>query len=243
MPEHWQLMDDILAGIMKAIAEKKPYSHRLLLYGPPGTGKTHYLYHRFVEILGGNKDLVYMDTAQEDKPADALLGSWLPTKSGVWEFVLGYAPQAFSRGAIIINEIDKASMAYQTECHRIGDDLSIAMIRVPDGRVFVPHDHFLFGATMNGTPEDLPEPLADRFDIKVFIKTPHPDAIAMLSEDLRDLVEKAYSNPEKVDVTMREFLSFDKNRRLIGDERAGKVVFGDQWNDINAAIRLSRGGK
>ena len=239
LPEWWQLADDILSSIVSQMKKSGDSLNRMLLYGPPGTGKTYFAWLKMLELMEGDESRVYMDTAQEDKPADSLLGSYIPEKAGQWVFTLGYGPLAFQNGVMIINELDKAGVPYLTECYKIGDDRKIAMIRTPDGKVFKPNERFCFIATMNGKPDDLPEALADRFDVKIFIKSPHPEAIASLSEDLRPVCEKAYSNPDKVDITFREFRSFDRLRKVIGDERAGKGVFGSQWNDIKSTIKLS----
>ena len=242
MTEWWQLAEDVISSVVEQAKAGGDVIHRILLYGPPGTGKTFFAWSKLVELLG-DESKVYMDTAQEDKPADSLLGSYIPEKSGSWVFTLGYGPNAFEHGALVVNEIDKASIPYMTECYKIGDDRKIALIRTPDGRVFKPNPKFMFIATMNGMPEDLPEALLDRFDIKIYIKSPHPEAINSLSPDLRELVVSAYGNPEKVDMTFREFRAFDRLRKILGDEKAGQGVFGKQWNDIKSAINLRKAEK
>jgi hypothetical protein len=233
MPDCWVLAKECMETISK---DPVNALHRILFYGAPGTGKTTTAWMFMVTMFP--QERIFMDTAQDDKPADVLLGHHV-IKGTSFEFVLGYAPESFVDGALIINEIDKASIPYQTELYRVLDDKGIAMIRTPDGRNFRPHDKFICVATMNGTPEELPEALADRFDIKIKINMPHPDAIMSLSEDLWDIVQKAYSNDE-VATTFRQFKAFDRLRKFISDTKAGKAVFGDQWNEIDTAIKLNK---
>jgi MoxR-like ATPase len=211
--------------------------HRILLYGKPGTGKTT----TAIKTANSNEGY-YSVTLNEDSTVAELFGMWMPKGPGEFAFVPGVGIRAWLEGTLlVINEIDHAAGSVMTILHALLDDKEIASLTIPIGHgeftTVRPHKMFRAIATMNGKPEDLDEALADRFDIKLEILEPHPDAIAKLPEDLRTLAKNAYSSHNR-NITYREIVAYSKLREVIGRDEA-LFVFGELRNDVKSALAIS----
>ena len=173
-------------------------------------------------------------------------GAFMPAKDGSFQWVNGSALKAWegngvNGGRLIVDEIDKAS----------GDvfALLLAMLDSPEsaswenpesGRVHRPREGF--SAVMTTNIEDmreLPMALADRFPVRIRINAPHPTALEKLSHDLRDYaVRMADAGNRRI--SLRTFMSFDKLRKQLGDERSARIIFGDRAESIMDAIAVDK---
>lgn len=207
-----------------------------LLFGPPGTGKTTAAHNAAKQT--GQK--VYSLTMTDETPAAELRGHYLP-KGGEWPWVHGPAVNAFIEGGmLILNEIDKASDDTHDFLHALLDDSNTACITLPTGETITPHDNFRCIATMNGTPTELPDAISDRLSAAIFIRSPHPDAIQALPEDLREAAANSVGNDddENRPATLRRWMAFANLRDSCGEEIAAKTVFANRATEILDVLRL-----
>jgi len=211
--------------------------HRSILYGKPGTGKTY----NACKLATDKGEEYYSVTLNEESSVSEILGMWVP-KGKEFVFQPGVAIRAWLEGKLlVINEIDKASGSVLTVLYAILDDKAIAGLTIPDNKgSFVnvkPAEGFRAIATMNGTLDDLPLALADRFDMRINITEPHPDAIALLPADLQQIARNAYSAKDTV-VSMRDFIAFAKLREAVGSDDALAAVFGDKAAEMGAILKV-----
>ena len=220
-------------GIEKAIAGTR----LILLYGPPGTGKTS----AAINAAKSLKLRVFNVTLTDETPAAELRGHYLPA-GNEWKWQHGPAVVPFIEGGmLVLNEIDKASDDTLDFLHGLLDDSSMANITLPTGETIFPHENFRVVATMNGSPRDLPTAIQDRFAPAVFIRSPHPDAIASLPEDLRTAAENSAGNDQDPDrpATLRRWKAFAAMRDTCGEDIAAQTVFGHRATEILDALRLA----
>lgn len=225
-----------VAATQWSIAETVlPHCSRTLLYGPPGTGKTT------AGNLVASEDIeVYNVTLTEEMPAAELRGHYVP-KGGEFIWVDGPAMQAYRNGGrLVLNEIDRGSADALIFCYALLDDPGISRITLPTGESVRPHENFSVVATTNGEPSDLPEALQDRFDVRIYIDKPHPNAMLTLPEDLRKHAHNAVSGAGESRVSFRQWKAFAKLRDLVGEEIASKAVFSNRATAILDTIKLSR---
>jgi len=208
--------------------------HRILLYGVAGTGKTT---SACKTATNGH----YNITVHEDSSVADILGMWIP-KGKEFKWQDGVAIKAWTEGKLlVINEIDHASGAVLTKLLAILDDISVAHLALPNGKVVKPHKDFKIIATMNGDLSDLPTALVDRFDLRLEIDLPHPKALEKLDEQYRTFIENEYKS-KRSNVSFREMLAFQKLRAILGDS-AFEVVFGKVGKDVKHALQLGTRGK
>jgi len=200
----------------------------VLLYGPPGTGKT---------TAATTSDAVSL-TLTEDTSVQELIGHYVP-KGSEFAWHDGPATTAWRQGRrLVLNEVDKAAGSVLTALLALLDDVSIARLTLPTGETIRPLLTYTVVATSNiETPEELPEPLRDRFDASILIDTPHPVAIAKLPQDLQQVCVNAYRSRDSK-ISYRKLLSYSKIRELVGAEDAAKAVFGRDYQDVLAALKL-----
>lgn len=203
----------------------------MLLYGPPGTGKTS----KACKTV--DKKGYYNITLNEESSVSEILGMWIPKgKEFVWSDGVGI--RAWKEGKLlVINEIDKASGSVLTQLHALLDERHMARLTIPSGETVRPKAKFKVIATMNGNVQDIPEALADRFELKLNITKPHQDLINLLPNDLHGLVDSAYSK-DTLSISFREILSFSKLRETLGDD--AYMVFGKLAGDVKAALSLGK---
>lgn len=210
------------------------HSRSLLLYGPPGTGKSALAHHP-------NGHPIYSLNFSEDGIGSKLEGIWRPAK-GDWEYVLGHGSRAWSNpGRLVIDELDRGSPDQISLMYRFLDSHEGAQITLPGGDTLTPHPEFQCVATMNGTPDSLPEALVDRFEVKLFINEPNPKAIARFPEKLRNMIAESCMKPiPEQRVGLRAWTAFFKLANKMRDEEgAAALVFGNRANDILAGVKLA----
>jgi len=201
---------------------------RVLLWGPPGTGKTT------IANVYGKPDEVFNIYLTEETPAAELRGHFIP-KGDEWVWNHGPAIKAWLHGKrLVINEINSASGDALDFLLAVLDDKSIAGITLPNGEKVKPHVGFHCIATMNGTPEDLPEALADRFSVRFHVRQAHPKAISSLPQDLLEVAKAKM----KTKPSVRSWQEFAALRQNAGDEVAAFAVFQNEAAAVLDAIKL-----
>ena len=201
------MMSDNLADMsswdkLKAVIS---VSDRILLYGRAGTGKT-YQANRYGLKKGQS---TYNITLTADSTATELMGHYIATADGGFRWKDGNGVRAFKEGSrLVINEIDHAGADVQTFLHALLDDKEFAGFNLPnDEAEFVkPMPNFQCVATMNGVPEDLPEPLADRFPVKLHIDDVHKEALNSLQPRLKAI----YLDTDQANTSVRRWIELQK---------------------------------
>lgn len=238
--------------IWERVEKALTVSHRTLLYGPPGTGKTT------IGFAGGANPLII--SLHDETTVAELIGHFVPVGDRfIWLDGPGLA--AWRQGRrLILDEIDLASGGVLSVCRGLLNDPSTAAMSIPDKSMagmseeaiaelilsgggletVTPAPGFSCLATMNGVPEDLDEPLLERFDAKYEIKSPHPDAVRALPEDLRGAARKtvALTGPRRIGI--RPWKAFAHLRDHLGEEAAAEAVFGPRAGDVMDGLRLAR---
>jgi MoxR-like ATPase len=216
LPKCWKHAQDALeAGI-----------DRLLFYGPPGVGKT------FAGLTYGDvRNGVWKVNCTEDMTTADVTGHWMPDGDGTWSWRDGGATNALrSGGRLILDEVDKASGDVLATLLAVTDsDGSIALDHPGlNGAVRASAGYSVVCTTNVEDIGELPEALADRFPVRIRINEPHPDALLLLSHDLRDYARRAADlGPRRI--SLRSFMAFDKLRKSLGDQGyAAEIVFGEK---------------
>lgn len=219
------------------LAEKVlPHTPRVLLYGVPGTGKSHFALTKGLEE---NQD-VFSLTLTEETPAAEIRGHYVPKGQ---EFVFHYGPgiEAWKNGArLVINEIDHASGDLMSILLAVLDDPELACLTLPNGETVKPQGPVKYVATMNGVPKDLPDPLQDRFDVKINCDRIHPGALTRLPADLRGPAAGTVVIPDSRGASVRVWLSFANLREKLGEEIAGMACFPENWDEVKTALKLAK---
>lgn len=229
----WDRLDKVLsAGI-----------DRVILFGPPGTGKT-FAGLNMGDIHGGSHRLV----CTEDMTTADVCGSFMPDKAGGFSWVAGSALKAWNGngtngGRLVADEIDKASGDVFATLLAFLDSPESASWEHPEtGVVYRPRNGF--SAVMTTNVEDLrelPDALLDRFPVRIRINEPHPNAVALLSQDLRGIATRlADAGGERI--SLRSFFAFDKLRSSLDIEEASAIIFGNRAESILDAIRVDSVG-
>ena len=229
MDNCWELAEQVIGN-----------SDRVLLYGVPGTGKS---YQASLHNLKEEQEVV-TSTLTEDGSAMELRGHFIPNDKGSMDWLHGTAISAWLQGArFVINEIDHASSDVLTFLYGILDDKEFAGMTLPNKKQqFVkPSDEFNVVATMNGTPETLPEALADRFPVKINIDKIHPSALKLIPTQYRDACESMSIISDSARRTsIRSWAEFSKLQEFMTEENSAKVVFQDKYQDILDTIELTK---
>lgn len=222
----WELFDKVVGT-----------SDRILLYGIPGTGKTY----QATKVNVPTDKEVYSTTLTIDSTASEMIGHYIPNDTGTFDWNDGVAIKAWREGTrLVINEIDHAGPDVSSVLHAILDDADIARLTLPNKKkeTVTPSKGFSVIATMNGTPDMLPEALADRFGVKININSVHPDAIKSLPERYRSV----YSERDDNDIppSIRSWKEFSKLVDAGVDLRSSATVcFGNDYaEDVVEAIEL-----
>jgi len=223
----WKLLEDVIS-----------YTPRILLYGIPGTGKT---FQANTLGLRENQE-VYNITLTHDSTAAELMGHYVATDSGGFEWLDGVGVRAWKEGArLVINEIDHAGVDVMTFLHALLDDPKFAKFTLPnrDKEVVRPAEGFQVVATMNGVPADLPDALRDRFPVNLGINEVHPSALESLPKKLQSV----YQDYNEGNFSVRKWSAFaellDKGCEL---PTAASVVFTDNCADIIDALTEDNDG-
>lgn len=211
-----------------------------LLFGPPGTGKT-------TAAINAARDLkvsVYNVTLTDETPAAELRGHYLPA-GAEWKWQDGPALSAYRNGGILVlNELDHASGDALDFLHNLLDDPNASRITLPSGETVFPHDDFRAVATMNSHYNDLcvdRPAVGDRFAVAIEVLIPHPDAVAALPEDLREVAANSAGSDLSDDrpATLRRWKAYGNLRETIGETDAAIAVFAHRAAEVCDAVKLA----
>jgi MoxR-like ATPase len=233
LPQCWADVENALnAGI-----------DRLILFGPPGTGKT-YAGLNLGDVNAGAYRLI---CTEEMTNAD-VTGHYKPNAQGAWAWQEGSAIKAWQGdgqrgGRLVIDEIDKAGGDVFATLLAMTDSPESAKWEHPEnGRMVRPLDGFSVVMTTNiESMQELPEALKDRFPVAIRINQPHPNALALLSADLRNYAVRMADAGERR-ISLRTFFAFDKLRNSLGDQESARLVFGRQAESVLDAIAIDKVG-
>ena len=210
---------------------------RVFLHGPPGTGKSSwpYLYMKAERVA-----------ITKGTTSDHLLGIFtLQDGETIW--VDGPATRAMRNGhPLVLDEIVEYSEDVEAILHAICDDPSICSLQLTNGEIIRPKKGFMVFATTNGRPDQLGEALRDRFEVCLFCKEPHPEAIKRLPPDLRSIVRQQYQKIPNVDIkvnrySLRQCLAFPKMSTALNDEDlAAWVLFGSMGKEFLSVLASNR---
>lgn len=213
-----------------------PHAHRVLLYGPPGTGKTYAaIYDRPPGIDA------FVNTLEEDTPVAELRGHFVKNEDGTYRWMDGPAIAAWKTGGrYVINEINRASPETQTFLYAILDDPESAQLTLPHGERVQPAASFSAVATMNGTPDELPEALQDRFSVQIEVDAIHPAALARVTARFRQAAEAAAMAPSHRRLSIRKWLDLQKLLDAgLTLPVAAQACFGSRAQDILRDIQAA----
>ena len=231
LPECWQDVNDILAsGINK-----------LILFGPPGTGKT-FAGLNMGNVLAGAHRLI----CNEDMTSADVTGHFKPSGDGTWKWQDGTVIKAWqgdgiNGGRVVADEIDRASGDVMSQLLAMFDSEESASWEHPEtGRILKPKKGFsVFMTTNIEDMRELPQALKDRFPVAVRINTPHPDALTMLSPDLRGAAAASADADRDRRFSVRAFMAFDTLRKTVSVEKAARLTFGKHYQSVLDAILVN----
>ena len=231
LPECWQDVNDILAsGINK-----------LILFGPPGTGKT-FAGLNMGNVLAGAHRLI----CNEDMTSADVTGHFKPSGDGTWKWQDGTVIKAWqgdgiNGGRVVADEIDRASGDVMSQLLAMFDSEESASWEHPEsGRILKPKKGFsVFMTTNIEDMRELPQALKDRFPVAVRINTPHPDALTMLSPDLRGAAAASADADSDRRFYIRAFMAFDTLRKTVSVEKAARLTFGKHYQSVLDAILVN----
>ena len=211
-----------------------PHSRTVLLYGPPGTGKSFAAHNA---DLGGRQ--LFSVTMTPETPAAELRGHYVPQGSQfVWQD--GPAIKAWRFGGrLVINEIDHAggdALSFLLNCL---DSPDTACLTLPTGELVKPHPQFQAVATMNGSPDDLPSPLRDRFPVTIEVDAVHPSAVTTLPEDLQKAALGSALADSDRRISIRAWQCFASLRASIGAEAAAAAIFAKRAKDVLDSLKIA----
>lgn len=231
-----------------------PHLRLTLLYGPPGTGKTT------TALAGRDRDDVVVMPCHEEMTVAEVLGHWIPAGHGRFVWNDGYALLAWKHGKrLVVDEFDLVQGPVMSIFRAILNDESVARLTIPrpdmagmsdeqlveclergDGMItLTPASGFEVCATMNGTPDDLDEPLQERWDAMFYIGEPHPNAILSLPRGLREVAKATATeqNPARR-ISVRTWKKFAALAERVGHEDAAFAAFGGRHEVVIDALRI-----
>lgn len=229
LPSCWRDVNDTLnAGLT-----------RLCLYGPPGTGKTYSALTHGVGASGSHRM-----TCVDDMTTAQIEGMWKPSRDG-WTFHEGPAVKAWRTGGrLVVDEVDKASGDVLGALLAFTDSDASARWEHPDtGEIVTPAQGFSVVITTNSHPNALAEALRDRFPVRVLVDEPHPDALEMLPEYLREPARLLANVDEDRRQSLRAFHALATLAESVGLERASALVMPDHAESIITAHKIHAVGR
>ena len=211
---------------------------RVLLYGKPGTGKTYFglNYH-----LGTSKS--YRLICTDEMTDGDMIGKYKQNDNGIWRFEEGVAIKAWRTGGrLVVDEINRVNGDIEARLMAIIDTVASSSFEHPEtGEIIRPAQGFSVVATMNGEPDDLSPAVLDRLVVRVEIEQPHPDAIAALPAELRDIALE-YSMRDDADrYSLRSFFAFAGLLKSSGNlEASARVCLPRIANSIVGALAITQ---
>lgn len=183
-------------------------SSRVLLHGLPGTGKTYFGLTK--GLTEGTK--AYRLICTEEMSDSDLIGGYRQAGNGLWKFREGVGIKAWREGArLVVDEINRMNSDVESRLMALTDtEVSASWQNEETGEIVKPHPNFSVVATMNGEPEDLAPAILDRFVVRCQVDTPHPEAIASLSEYLRGLATSLTDPSASHRYSIRNFVVFEQ---------------------------------
>lgn len=211
------------------------------VYGPPGVGKSYAA--RQALIANGIKaeDIIQV-TLSEDLTVQELIGHYVPMGN---KFVFQDGPivKAMKDGALIINEIQRASASVQDYLLGILDSEEVRQIDLISGDTITGHKGFRVIATSNSGPEELDEALTDRFDAFINVTRPAESLVENLNRQLQglgDFIDNSFEGDPHNAVSPRRAIAFLKLWRATGDQQAAsEMAFGGRSSDVMMIVRGS----
>ena len=247
-----QRTEDRAWALMAATAGK---SYRTLLAGLPGTGKS-WFYQEWGENNG--YEVMSVTMTPETQPSE-LVGSF-----GIQDGDFVWLDAIFARawrmthdtedehGAVIgegkkvivvIDEVDHTGGAAMSTIQGLLNDARLCRIDLPTGEVLRPVPGRLFYvATMNGSPDELPPAIRDRFPVCYTVMTPNPAAIAALPLELQQVAKNACSlTDESRRLSVRPFFAYHELiQKGVPEDLAAESVFADRAGELRNALKIAR---
>jgi MoxR-like ATPase len=224
--DDWPFVERVLAS---------PVGRTVYLWGPPGTGKTYTSCR--VGLRG--RDL-YVITLTPESPAAELRGFWIPKGDQfVWQD--GIFVDAMRKGGrVVINELFHASDDVLAILHPVLESKETAQLTLPNLETVVAAEGFQVICTDNYAPDDLSDALRDRFDSNLHVNRPHPDALARLSDELREVALRTFDLESERAVSVRSWLKVQAFESEFGRRDALRAVFGrERGEQLFKALALA----
>jgi len=206
----------------------------IYIVGPPGVGKTYGALK-----YGRVQDGVFACTITEETSAAELRGFY-QMKGGQTEWVDGPFIEAMKKGVrLVINEPSHASGDVLHLLYPLLESEATARLTLPTGETVVAEDGFHVVLTDNEPPEKLPEALQDRLNAIIDVDEPHPEALAALDDDLREVAGSAMQIDDDRRISARDWLNIQALREEFGLKNACILTFGSGRGEmVFDAIKL-----
>jgi len=193
-------------------------------------------------VLAGAHRLI----CNEDMTSADVTGHFKPSGDGTWKWQDGTVIKAWqgdgiNGGRVVADEIDRASGDVMSQLLAMFDSEESASWEHPEtGRILKPKKGFsVFMTTNIEDMRELPQALKDRFPVAVRINTPHPDALTMLSPDLRGAAAASADADRDRRFSIRAFMAFDTLRKTVSVEKAARLTFGKHYQSVLDAILVN----
>jgi hypothetical protein len=214
----------------------------VLLYGPPGTGKTS-----LIEAAFG--DDLYTVTGDGDTTGGDIIGDYVPTEGGGYEFVPGPLPQAMDAGGVLF--IDDATLIAPkvlAVVYPAMDGRRQIILKAHGGTVVTAAPGFYVVAGHNPGVHGavLTEALSSRFSAQIKVSTDY-DLAAALGVDskmvraARNLATRFDSGDIGWAPQLRELLAFKNIADVLGiDTAVANLVGVAPLEDRDAVVKAIR---
>jgi hypothetical protein len=195
--------------------------NHIVAYGPPSIGKT---YLAFSTGRG-----YYVLNCHEQMQVADIVGHWIPSNTGSWEYLYGPAVKAMKEGKrLILNELGRCNAEVLDMLLGILDSLESAKITLVTGETITPAEGFVCIATSNTAPEESLDPALQARLIPIKLDKPNPGIIARINAAfpaLATMVENSYT-PGNVPIDSRKALWFCDNHEVYGLMVSAQLAFG-----------------